>query len=182
VRPCSSRRTGKLVARDAYNGVVLWKKPLTQWLTRFWPWKSGPAQMPRKLIAIGDRVYAPLDINGPLMEFDAATGEQLRVYEETTAAEEVISTQGILLVVSNPNPPDMKAIAEETQKRRHFSYDGRNRVVLDHTAREKRHRGRSGYREGFVEASPGRRSACSRSPRWATTWSITTASASCASI
>ena len=124
----------QLTARDAYNGVVLWKKPLKQWLTRFWPWKSGPAQMPRKLIAIGDRVYAPLDINGPLIEFDAATGEQLRVYEETTAAEEVISTQGILLVVSNPNPPDMKAIAEETQKRRHFSYDGRNRVVLDHTA------------------------------------------------
>lgn len=124
----------QLTARDAYNGVVLWKKPLTQWLTRFWPWKSGPAQMPRKLIAIGDRVYAPLDINGPLMQFDAATGEQLRVYESTAAAEEVISTQGILLVVCNPSPPDMKKIAEETQKRRHFSYDGRDRVVLDHTA------------------------------------------------
>jgi len=124
----------QLTARDAYNGVVLWKKPLKQWLTRFWPWKSGPAQMPRKLIAIGDRVYAPLDINGPLIEFDAATGQQLRVYEETTAAEEVISTQGILLVVCNPSPPDMKAISEDTQKRRHFSYDGRNRVVLDHTA------------------------------------------------
>ncbi|MEZ5384182.1 MAG: PQQ-binding-like beta-propeller repeat protein [Prosthecobacter sp.] len=124
----------QLVARDAYNGVVLWKKPLTQWLTRFWPWKSGPAQMPRKLIAIGDRVYAPLDINGPLIEFDAATGEQLHVYDETAAAEEVISTQGILLVVSNPTPPDMKAIEEDTEKRRHFSYDGRNRVVLDHSA------------------------------------------------
>lgn len=123
----------QLVARDAYNGVVLWKKPLTQWLTRFWPWKSGPAQMPRKLIAIGDRVYAPLDINGPLIQFDAATGAQLRVYEETTAAEEVISTQGILLVVSNPTPPDMKAIEKETEKRRHFSYDARDRVVLDHS-------------------------------------------------
>ena len=124
----------QLVARDGYNGVVLWKKPMTQWLTRFWPWKSGPAQMPRKLIAIGDRVYAPLDINGPLIKFDAATGEQLHVYENTSAAEEVISTQGILLVVSNPTPPDMKKIEEETQQRRHFSYDGRNRVVLDHTA------------------------------------------------
>lgn len=124
----------QLTARDAYNGVVLWKKPMKQWLTRFWPWKSGPAQMPRKLIALGDRVYAPLDINGPLIQFDAATGEPLRVYEETAAAEEVISTQGILLVVCNPAPPDMKAIEEETEKRRHFSYDGRNRVVLDHTA------------------------------------------------
>lgn len=124
----------QLTARDAYNGVILWKKPLTQWLTRFWPWKSGPAQMPRKLIAIGDRVYAPLDINGPLIQFDAATGKELRVYEDTAAAEEVISTDGILLVVSNPNPPDMKAIEDDTRQRRHFSYDGRNRVVLDHTA------------------------------------------------
>ncbi|MCB1226278.1 MAG: PQQ-binding-like beta-propeller repeat protein [Verrucomicrobiales bacterium] len=123
-----------LVARDAYNGVVLWKKPLKQWLTRFWPWKSGPAQMPRKLIAIGDRVYAPLDINGALIEFDAATGEELQVYPETLAAEEVIYTNGILLTVSNPTPPDMKAIEEETRSRRHFSYDGRDRVVLDHNA------------------------------------------------
>ena len=50
----------QLVARDAHNGVVLWKKPLTQWLTRFWPWKSGPAQMPRKLIAIGSATITPI--------------------------------------------------------------------------------------------------------------------------
>jgi len=137
--PCASVQLPadwQLVARDAYNGVVLWKKPISQWLTRFWPWKSGPAQMPRKLIVIGDRVYAPLDINGPLIEFDAATGRQLRVYESTAAAEEVISTQGILLVVNNPTPPDMKAIEAETRQRRHFNYDGRDRVVLDHTARK----------------------------------------------
>ena len=42
----------QLVARDAYNGVVLWKVPIENWLTRFWPWKSGPAQMPRKLVAV----------------------------------------------------------------------------------------------------------------------------------
>ena len=124
----------QLVARDAYNGVVLWKKPLQQWLTRYWPWKSGPAQMPRKLIAVGDRVYAPLDINGALIEFDAATGEQLQTYPDTLAAEEVILADGILLTVSNPNPPNMKEIEEETRSRRHFSYDGRDRVVLDHNA------------------------------------------------
>ncbi|MCC6881122.1 MAG: PQQ-binding-like beta-propeller repeat protein [Verrucomicrobiales bacterium] len=122
----------ELVARDACNGVVLWKRPLQQWLTRFWPWKSGPAQMPRKLIAIGDRVYAPLDLNGPLLQFDAASGAILRTYEGSGAAEEVIHSDGVLLVQVNPDPDNLAEIEEEREKRRHFSYDGRNRVVLDH--------------------------------------------------
>ena len=122
----------QLVARDAYNGVVLWRKPIKQWLTRFWPWKSGPAQMPRKLVAIGDRGYAPLDINGPLKQFDAATGKELQTYEGTAAAEEFIYTDGILLVQVNPDPSNMAELEEQRRKRRHFSYDGRNRAVIDH--------------------------------------------------
>lgn len=132
----------QLVARDAYNGVVLWKQPIENWLTRFWPWKSGPAEMPRKLVAVGDRVYAPLDINGQLMQFDAATGELLQTYEGTAAAEEVIfvpksetrdpKSEGTLLVVVNPDPSNLADVEEERRKRRHFSYDGRNRVVIDH--------------------------------------------------
>ncbi len=122
----------QLVARDAHNGIVLWKQPLQQWLTRYWPWKSGPAQMPRKLIAIGDRVYLPLDINGPLVQLDAASGKQLQTYEGTSAAEEVIYTDGILLVQVDPDPSDMAELERERQMRRHFNYDNRNRVVIDH--------------------------------------------------
>ena len=122
----------QLVARDAHNGVVLWKKPLKQWLTRYWPWKSGPAQMPRKLIAVDDRVYVPLDINGPLIQLDAATGRQLQTYQGTGAAEEVIHTEGILLVQVDPDPSDMAELERERQMRRHFNYDNRNRVVIDH--------------------------------------------------
>jgi hypothetical protein len=50
--------------------------------------------MPRKLIAIADRVYLPLDINGPLVQLDAATGKQLHTYAGTGAAEEVICNDG----------------------------------------------------------------------------------------
>ena len=42
-----------LVARDAFNGTVLWKKPLPSWHPHLWPLKSGPAQLPRRLIAEG---------------------------------------------------------------------------------------------------------------------------------
>ena len=122
----------QLVARDAHNGVVLWKRPIQQWLTRFWPWKSGPAQMPRKLIAIGDHVYAPLDINGPLKQFDAATGKELQTYSGTAAADEVIYTDSILLVQVYPDPPNMAEVEADVRQRRHFSYDGRNRAIMDH--------------------------------------------------
>ncbi|MFT5469937.1 MAG: outer membrane protein assembly factor BamB [Verrucomicrobiales bacterium] len=122
----------QLVARDAYNGVVLWRQPIGNWLTRFWPWKSGPAQMPRKLVAVGDRVYAPLDVNGELMQFDAASGEVIQTYAGTAAAEEIVFVDGVLLVVVNPDPSNLADVEEERRKRRHFSYDGRNRVVIDH--------------------------------------------------
>ena len=123
----------QLVARDAYNGVILWKKPLAQWLTRYFPWKSGPAQMPRKLIAIGDHVYLPMDINGPLMQIDAATGNEVKTYEGTGAAEEVIYTDGILLVQVDPDPSDMAELERQRQLRRNFNYDSRNRAVIDHS-------------------------------------------------
>ncbi len=122
----------QLVARDAFNGVILWKRPLQRWLTRFWPWKSGPAQMPRKLLAVGDAVYAPLDINGPVVRLDAATGTILRTYEGTAAAEEIVLADGILLVMTTPDPPDQDAIAKERQRTRHFNYDGKIRVLLNH--------------------------------------------------
>ncbi|GAF76621.1 unnamed protein product, partial [marine sediment metagenome] len=46
-----------LIARDAFNGAVLWKRPIASWYTHLWPLKSGHAQLPRRLVAIGDTVY-----------------------------------------------------------------------------------------------------------------------------
>ena len=56
----------KLIARDAFNGVILWKRDISQWQTHLWPLKSGPAQLPRRLVSDGDRVYATLNLDGPL--------------------------------------------------------------------------------------------------------------------
>ena len=46
-----------LVARDGFNGTILWKRAIGKWHTSRWPLKSGPAQLPRRLVAMGDRVY-----------------------------------------------------------------------------------------------------------------------------
>ena len=62
----------KLIARDAFNGTVLWKRTIEKWHPHLWPFKSGPAQQQRRLVAIGDKVYVTLGIDAPLTTLDAA--------------------------------------------------------------------------------------------------------------
>ncbi|MHC4326282.1 MAG: outer membrane protein assembly factor BamB family protein, partial [Planctomycetota bacterium] len=95
-----------LVARDAFNGTILWKQPIRSWLTQYWPFKSGPAQLPRRLVAVGDRVYATLGLDeSSLSELDATTGEILQTYDGTQMTEEVICSEGVLFVMVKDNPP-----------------------------------------------------------------------------
>lgn len=93
-----------LIARDAFNGVVLWKKPIEEWQTRLWPLKSGPAQLPRRLVATADTVFATLGIDVPVTALDAATGETLRSYEGTKGAEEILFSEGELFVLVDASP------------------------------------------------------------------------------
>ena len=94
-----------LVARDAFNGTILWKRPIAEWNTQLWPLKSGPNQLPRRLVAVGDRVYVTLGIDAPLSVLDAATGETLRTCEGTTHTDEILAADGVLylLVAQSPN-------------------------------------------------------------------------------
>ena len=93
-----------LVARDSYNGTVLWKKPLASWDEHLWPLKSGPAQLPRRLVVHGRRLYLPLGMAEPLSVIDADTGDVLATYAETKSAEEVLVADGKVFVLANPNP------------------------------------------------------------------------------
>ncbi len=96
----------RLVARDAFNGTVLWKRAVERWYPHLWPLKSGPALLPRRLVAAGDRVYVTLGIEAPISELDAATGRTLRVFEETKGAQELVCEGGVLLAVVGPGHPD----------------------------------------------------------------------------
>ena len=46
----------RLIARDAFNGTVLWKRDVGPWHEHMWPLKRGPQLMARRLVAVGDRV------------------------------------------------------------------------------------------------------------------------------
>jgi outer membrane protein assembly factor BamB len=89
-----------LVARDAFNGVVLWKRALENWENITHWMKPNPVQPTRRLVADGDRVYATLGIDAPVTALDAATGEILTVYEGTERTQEILYADGVLYVVT----------------------------------------------------------------------------------
>jgi outer membrane protein assembly factor BamB len=93
----------QLIARDAFNGVILWKKPIPQWSTNMWPLKTGPTQLTRRLVADGDRIFVTMGITSPVSCVDAATGEIIRTFEETKGAEEMIFAGGTVFVLVNPS-------------------------------------------------------------------------------
>jgi len=90
----------RLIARDAFNGVVLWKRPIPRWWPRFTPLKSGPAQLPRRLAATEECVYVTLGLDAPVSKLDAATGKTLQTYQETKYTKEIVQHDGRLYAVT----------------------------------------------------------------------------------
>jgi outer membrane protein assembly factor BamB len=91
----------KLVGRDAFNGTILWKLPISKWHSHLWPLKSGPTQLARRLVATEKYVYATLDIEAPVSQIDAATGKILQVFEESKSTEEIIYSGGAVFTLVN---------------------------------------------------------------------------------
>ena len=91
----------QLTARDAFNGLVLWERPIKSWFNHLWPLKDGPAQPPRRLVAVDDSVYVTLDLEAPVSRLDAATGRTLHTYEGTEFTEEILCSQDTLFLLKN---------------------------------------------------------------------------------
>jgi len=91
----------KLIARDAFNGTLLWKRDVGKWNDTLWPLKSGPANLPRRLVAVGDTVFTALAFDQPVVAIDAETGKTRRTYEGTAGSEEILLIDGVLLTLVN---------------------------------------------------------------------------------
>jgi len=94
-----------LVARDAFNGVQLWKVPIRRWGWREWKdtwFTSRPGDIPlniqKRLVAVGDRVYVTLGYQAPVSELDARTGEILQTYAGTERTNEILYQNGTLIL------------------------------------------------------------------------------------
>ena len=91
----------KLVARDAFSGVLLWDRPITSWEARLRGFRSGPPEIGRRLVATGDRVYVALNYGEPVTVLDAATGEELSTVTGTQGARELLLTEGTLFTLAD---------------------------------------------------------------------------------
>jgi outer membrane protein assembly factor BamB len=101
----ASSRTWSLIARDANNGIQLWRRELAGWEGARGGKKVGPAQVHRRLVAVSNRVYATLGEEAPVSVLDAATGNVVRVLETTKGVDEFLVSDGVLVAMVDPNTP-----------------------------------------------------------------------------
>ena len=87
----------KLIARDAFNGTVLWKRAIPTWVTHLYYFRTGPLQVTRRLVSIAETVYATLGLDAPVSKLDAATGRTLMKFKGSEHTEELICHNGVLL-------------------------------------------------------------------------------------
>jgi len=101
-----------LLARDAFNGALLWKKPMPNWGWRQWHaesrWKNPrdyarmlrelPATTPRRLVATKKEVYVTLGYEAPVSVLSAATGEVLEELKGTALTDEILHADGTLVL------------------------------------------------------------------------------------
>jgi len=102
----------KLIARDAFSGVLLWEKPIKNWEARLRGFRSGPPEIGRRLVAARDRLYVSLSYGQPVMVLDTATGKQIASLEDTSGAREMLLTNDTLYVLTD----DMTAAQHDERK------------------------------------------------------------------
>jgi len=118
-----------LVARDAFNGVILWKRKVPDWGWRAWKqaemedvdWSRMPSQRlrlplvaPRRLVAAGDRVYVTLGYQAAATAIDAATGQTLATYPDTERTDEMVYAEGRLVLAIRAPAEDPTAESAKT--------------------------------------------------------------------
>jgi len=116
-----------LEARDAFNGIQLWERPVPNWSWRVWKpellktdeWKLiaqrrlVPATLPRRLVAVDGKLYVTIGVGAPVSVVDAATGKTIREIEGSGGVDEIILKDGVVVMVKRPemretaiaNPP-----------------------------------------------------------------------------
>lgn len=100
-----------LLARDAYNGIELWRIPMVEW----GQWQTGsiksiPTQQQRCLAAIGNTVYVSPGGGEPVRALAIRTGAERQVYQNTEGTAEFLIEGNLLFVIKGaPYKVDKRA-------------------------------------------------------------------------
>jgi outer membrane protein assembly factor BamB len=104
-----------LVARDAYNGIVLWRVMFTDWHPIYIRNKEMPVQIQRRLAAVGDVVYCTPGYSAPITVFDAATGAVIKKHTSTVGTMEFVHDRGVLYVVTGDQSDISQALTDPSR-------------------------------------------------------------------
>jgi outer membrane protein assembly factor BamB len=131
-----------LVARDAFNGTILWKQSIPTWHSHLWPLKSGPTQLARRLVATESTVFVTLGLEAPVTAIDAATGEIKHTFEQTASTEEVLHDNGTLYLLVNRQKlnlasyaPSNAVVGDQGQVGKEWTWNEQPREVMAVDAR-----------------------------------------------
>jgi outer membrane protein assembly factor BamB len=109
-----------LIARDAFNGMTLWKTPMPDWGWRQWHEESRwdnpreraamlrqlPRTTTRRLVAAGETLYVTLGYQAPISVLDAANGRLLHTIEGTEGTDEILrDAEGLVLCIRDTDRP-----------------------------------------------------------------------------
>lgn len=130
-----------LVARDAFNGAILWRAPLhgygqpyfedvTEQAVPDYIWRS-PLSLNRRMVVQGDTLYAALHYRaGPLSILDAATGEVLQSVDLGGIVDEIVADGDLVVCRVRTEIPMPKNDLATYQK----TYRELRKKGLDHHA------------------------------------------------
>jgi outer membrane protein assembly factor BamB len=118
-----------LVARDAFNGALLWKRALEGYGQPYFEDVSGqavpdyvwrsPLSLNRRLVAQGDKVYVALSYRrGPLSVLDGATGQTLHELDLGGIVDEIVASGDLVVcrVRTEIPMPDPRLTLEQRAK------------------------------------------------------------------
>ncbi len=126
----------KLIARDAFNGVVLWKRDIPKWHHHLWPLKSGPTQLARRLVSVGNRVYFTLGITAAVSALDATSGKTLTDFKGSEGTEEILVANGSLIALVNRGVSELKDyvpkhnVGDQARVRTEFVWNQKPRILM----------------------------------------------------
>ena len=95
-----------LLARDAFNGSLLWKRDMSTWGSDKWQSRAlrfFRGNVARRLVADGDRVFVTFDYGKGVEILDAATGQSLGQVPDTEGSEEILVEGNQLICISQAN-------------------------------------------------------------------------------
>jgi len=111
-----------LLARDAFNGLLLWRQPIQEWGSAGWnkqrvKWEPHlglskfPIQINRRLVATESDVFVTLGFNAPVTVLDPRTGVIKRTLPNSAPTEEILHRNGILYLSIRETGGSGKCIA-----------------------------------------------------------------------